>query len=256
MRKATRFLGILAVICLVSGFSFGLEVIHGSGKMSDESKTVDAFDSIAVGGNYVLHVVAGKPSVVVHGDENIQPYLVAAVSNHTLYLDTKTGYSLSPTAPIVVTVSVAHLNALNVSGDAVATVSGLSSLEEATLSGVGTLTLTQVPDVHLLQVSGAGTLTASDIMARSLEVSMSGAGHAQLSGQVRALTLQLSGAIQLLARSLQAVDATIEMNGAGVATVNASRQLNITMSGDGQLTYVGRPRISQRVFGTGQLIAE
>src|SRR5207237_7014062 len=93
----------------------------GSGQIATETRNVGSFQAIELRGSMKLVVQqAAKESVELRGDDNLLPLIETAVVDHagvpTLQIDTKRGTSFSTRNPMVVTVSVATLASLSLTG--------------------------------------------------------------------------------------------------------------------------------------------
>jgi hypothetical protein len=110
------------------------------------------------------------------------------------------------------------------------------------------------PSLRSIDLSGVVSLTASKLSGKSLDVDVSGVGSVVLSGAVEALRVESSGASNLDAQKLVTSTTAIELSGAGEATVHATKQLDVSLSGAGSVTAYGKPAtIHKSISGVGAL---
>ncbi len=81
----------------------------------------------------------------------------------------------------------------------------------------------------------------------------SGALDATVSGRVDRQTVRISGAGEYRAANLASADASVRVSGAGRVVVNAQRTLEVSLSGAGNVEYLGNPRVIEHVSGVGRV---
>jgi hypothetical protein len=101
--------------------------------------------------------------------------------------------------------------------------------------------------------SGGASLTIDDLRATSLRVDGSGALKAELAGRVDDQEISISGAGSYRAEGLRATDATVSVSGVANVIVNAERKLRASISGAGNIEYLGNPRVIEDVSGIGRV---
>ena len=189
--------------------------VHGSGKITTETRTVGPFTSIRLSGvGSAVIERTGTPGLSISADDNLMQLITSEVKDGTLYLGFKSD----------TVISSAHIEYRVTVGD--------------------------LRDVH---VSGAASLRADDLVGAALAVTVSGAGRVRLSGRIDDLKADASGAGSLDAAALTAKRATVEASGAGSVFVNAGDTLDATASGAGSVRYVGAPKVTSHVSGAGSI---
>ncbi len=103
-----------------------------------------------------------------------------------------------------------------------------------------------------LKVSGLGILNINALDCNSLEASISGRGDFSLAGHADHQNIRISGSADYNASDLQSTSARIVISGQGNATVRVKDELDITISGLGQVNYYGQPKIRQIISGFGK----
>ena len=191
--------------------SFGLGV-RGSGTVVTETRDVAGFDAIELqtSGDVVI-TVTGTDSVTIEAEDNLVPLLTTEVQGGRLELGTSG--SISPTEPIVYTITVASLNGV--------------------------------------RITGSGDVAATEVDSAAMEVEISGSGNVTATGSADELTVQISGSGNYAGGELIAVRAEVDISGSGNVLVNAADTLDVTISGSGNVEYLGDPAVSQSIPGSG-----
>jgi Putative auto-transporter adhesin, head GIN domain len=189
--------------------------LRGSGKEAVQSRAVARFHAIDLtGANNVVVYVGGPRSVAVRVDDNLIKYVTTRVQAGTLAIGQTRSFTTN--SPSSVEISV-------------------PSLDAATLSGTGTFDVTGVQARHFVaRMPGSGKLTVTGT-AKTLDAELAGAGDVRLEGLV-------------------ANDVTATVAGAGRLLVDATHNLNATVSGAGVIEYRGSPaKVTQHVTGIGSI---
>ncbi len=123
-------------------------------------------------------------------------------------------------------------------------VSGTSSIKsEDTLRG----------DNLTMEISGSGSMELV-LSATSVKADISGVGKMELKGKAQTLKADISGSGKLFASKLETQNTTIDISGTGIATLNASENLDASITGTGKVYYKGTPKnVTQNITGLGQL---
>lgn len=126
-------------------------------------------------------------------------------------------------------------------------------LEEVRISGKCKLTCKQLAADQLkLLVSGLGDLAINQLDCDSLAVVISGRGSFKASGRAAHQDIRISGSGDYEVPSLSSQSAKIVISGQGNAAVCVEDDLDITISGLGQVNYYGHPRLRQVISGFGR----
>jgi len=111
---------------------------------------------------------------------------------------------------------------------------------------------TQARDMNIFS-SGSGELDFA-IDTEDLDVEMTGSGDVYLEGDVRTLNADVSGSGWLRAFNLTADLADVRIEGSGSAEVTVDTDLDVFISGSGDVFYKGHPFINAQIPGTGAVI--
>ena len=203
------------VLLLALGSGCGnLDARHGSGNVISESRTVKDFTGIELSGSGKLIIEQSDvESLTITADDNLLPDLTAEVRNSTLMLGTRDFININPTGLVTYKLLVKKLNSIGVSGGAEIDAKGLrtDSLKIG-VSGAGDITITGEADDQKISISGAGKYHASGLKSKKAEVDISGIGSALLA---------------------------------------VSDQLDVHVSGAGEVEYIGDPKVTEDVSGAG-----
>jgi hypothetical protein len=95
-------------------------------------------------------------------------------------------------------------------------------------------------EVLKLNLTGSGDLTVK-VKASQVEAAVAGSGDIYLEGTTIKLTGSVAGSGDLRASKLISENVKVEVAGSGDATVNATKSLDASVAGSGDIRYVGNP---------------
>ena len=235
-RKIVIWVGLLAVMALLAGCSFGATV--GSGKMATETRAVSGIEAVefAFIGDMTLRQ-GEEESLTISGDDNIVPLIKSEVNNGVLRIYAP-GVNLAQSVnPLRYDLQVKDLNSVS-------------------LTGVGNIMAPALTAERLAAtVSGAGTLRVDELAADVFEMNLSGLGDANIAGAVDRQEVNLSGAGNYFGDELRSDVADVTISGLGNASVWVTEKLDATISGAGSIEYTGDPQVTQQVSGVGSVEA-
>jgi hypothetical protein len=104
-----------------------------------------------------------------------------------------------------------------------------------------------------LRLSGSGTINAGALTARSVTVKSEGSGDIKLAGSADELRVAMDGAGEFDGAKLATARASVAIAGASSVRVRASESLDVDLSGSGEVTYYGSPRVRQSITGAGSV---
>lgn len=228
-------LGLAAAALGIVGCVGGLDlpgsakVVKGTGNARTESFSLDKFQSIRVGGAMkVVVLVGGEQDVKVVGDEALFDLLTIKVVGGELRIETEG--VVESDVETVVTISMADLNKLDLSGAVTLDAEGVDT-DALTLdmSGASTVTLQGNVDALTVDASGAtkGLLTA--LATNDVELDGSGAVKFEFGDVPGILDIGLSGAGSVLAG--EEGDLTVDVSGAAKVSARATGDVRIDASG-------------------------
>ena len=110
------------------------------------------------------------------------------------------------------------------------------------------ITLPEQRPLRFVELSGLGNILA-ETTAGSLTSVLSGEGTVVLSGESTEHEVTLSGSGGMSAFELATEDTAVTLSGTGVVRVAASEQLNVNITGSGDVIYRGNPTVNTQGSG-------
>ncbi|HWE36656.1 MAG TPA: head GIN domain-containing protein [Isosphaeraceae bacterium] len=226
MRSTWMTLAVAMATVAVAGCNLQITgpALQGSGVSKTETRKVDTFHAVEVGGAIKATVKVGdKTEVVIEGDDNIIPLIETKVEDGRLVVRARDGTSYSTKKPLTATITATKLDALEADG---------ASTIDATVAA---------SDAMTIEASGAGNVSATGIDAKEVKVTASGASRVTAKGKGTSLTLDASGASHVEAAELAVESAKADLSGASDAKVHASKSVAGDISGASHLDVAGSP---------------
>lgn len=226
----------IAASLLASCNWFG-ERISGNGHVTTQQKNVSSFNSIEIHGPMnVLVKQDSNNSVQIEADENLIPYIDVYTNGSTLIVQTKDGYNLDPSKPIVVHASAPEFKNIAVSGS-------------GDVQSANVLTSNNELNLH---VSGSGNITMQVNVAK-VSSHVSGSGDVMLKGTAKDFSASISGSGNVKCIDLTTDNASLDLTGSADAQITANQKLDIQISGSGSVRYKGNASVNQHVSGSGSV---
>jgi hypothetical protein len=205
MNRRRRSAGAASVAALLGLLcvSCSLVGVEGSGNVVTESREVSGFDEVVLSGSGRVDIdVTGEESLTIEAEDNIIPLLETEVRDGRLVLGNRS--AISPTVDVVYTITA--------------------------------------DDLAGIDVSGSGVVDATGIDGTDFSVEISGSGAVRLEGTVTGLlSVSISGSGEFEGESLTAAEGEVDVSGSGSAVVNATDSLEVSVSGSGDVEYIGSP---------------
>jgi hypothetical protein len=278
MNKRIYIPGIIMLMALLAS-GCGFQVVNGSGKIADETRTVSSFSSVSLVGIGDVYLTQGESeSVRIEAEDNLIQYFDTSVQENTLRIGIKDQYlgtTLRPTRPVKFYVSLPKIDAVTVAGSGnilagsvrtdVFKISVLGSGKvtaddvtatnlEINLAGSGDVSLGKVTATDLkLTIAGSGDLMVNTLAADKINSSSTGSGNITLSGKVTEQTIVILGSGDYRAGSLNSKTASVRVTGSGSSQVSASSSLTVNILGSGDVAYSGSPKTNITIAGSGKV---
>lgn len=207
-------LAIIMISLIITGC--GKKEIVGTQKIAAQVRHLPNFSSINVSGYYNITVTVGKPqSLVVKMNQNLLPFIETTVKGEELTVKSKKGYILRP-------------------------------------QGIPEMIIV-IPSLNQIDLSGNNNLNLHAFMGSSLDLNFAGSTQFVGQGVVKSLNIEVSGNNYLDTQKLLADKVNLNSNGNAKIVVSAKDKLKIVISGDALVSYVGDPKISQTINGSGTI---
>ncbi len=188
------------------------------------------------------------PSLTLHGEKADLARVTVRQSGDTLTIDTDDQRHRShrddDRGEVRAELILPRLTDVTSRGVGSTTVQGYSADQlRMTLAGAGAMTVNGQYRAVTATLGGVGSMTLNAGKTERIDLNLQGAGHIALNGQSKLLKASLGGVGALDARKLRADAVQLDMSGLGGATVYAVRSADLTLTGLGSATVVGKPAI-------------
>jgi Putative auto-transporter adhesin, head GIN domain len=224
MRRPTLFLIAALAPAAGCGLLASIPTIQGSGVAKEESRTVETFTGVEVGGVIEATVTAGPETAVrVSGDDNLVPLVVTEVHDGRLSIRTKGHANVRPKLPLKAEVTAPKVTSVGASGAArLRAAAGEAERFEA-------------------RAGGASHVSVEGLKAAEARIEADGASEVTASGATRSLKAEASGASRVHAEKLAADEAEVNFTGASGGAVRAAKTVRGDVSGASNVRVTGRP---------------
>lgn len=223
--------------CNLTFDSFLGETVRGSGEVIEESRDISGISQVGLAMPGTLFISIGSDEGLrIETEENLLEYILTTVRGSQLQIETQRGINLQATRPINYYLTVARLEAIDItsSGDV-----EVKDLEVESFSA---------------NISSSGSLLISNMVGDSLQVRISSSGDLDiLGGEVREQNIRLSSSGEYRARDLASRRADVTLSSSGDATVRASERLTGRLSSSGDLYYIGNPAMDVSTSSSGRV---
>lgn len=201
----------LAAVALLALGGCGVD---GSGKAGTDTRSVGAFEEVAIHGALDTEIaVGGPPSVTITGDDNLLTLIETSVVGDRLVI--RPTKDMDRELPMKVAVSTEALTGLEVHGASDARVTGLSG--------------------------------------EKLDVQLHGASDATLDGKLAELDVQVHGASSLDAQKLAAKKVDLQAHGASSVELGAPDEITASLHGASSAKYDGSPKLDEKLSGSSSI---
>lgn len=224
------------IVCLLLTFtSLQGEAVH----LKSDKRDVENFSKISFLGKGNLYIQQGEhENVQIIADENQVPYILTEVDQGTLKISERAmGWllSLRKFEPFSAYVTV-------------------KNLEEITFAGTGVVQAEKgikSPSL-ILNLTGSGKVNfAMDV--DQLTSHIAGSGEYDLKGRADKQAVSIAGRGTYKAFKLVTQEASVDISGFGDVDLNVQKKLDVLISGKGSVTYMGKPAVTQKIIGTGNV---
>jgi Putative auto-transporter adhesin, head GIN domain len=209
---------LLVILLMFAALSCGCKFgrgIAGSGNRKTEKRELKSFNAIESSGAYEVSITCQKPvSFEIEADDNILPLIKTEVRDGILYVTSDQEYHTSKSP------------ALRIS----------------------------LPDLSRVANHGAGEVSIADTNSSDLKIESTGAADINAAGKAKSVTISSTGAGKIDTSKLTAEKASVTVTGAANVDVYASDQLDVTVSGVGNISYSGNPKVvNKNISGIGSV---
>jgi hypothetical protein len=230
MKKIFAFL----LLILISSISF----IFGDDKPAiqtiSEQRELSKFTNIKLTCKANIYITQGSTqSVTIKTDNKTLTNLKTEVNNDILTISL---FTFTPPQILDIDIVMEDINTL-------------------TVNGSGNIKVNNELNIDTLNffITGSGSIT-SKINSNYIYTKIFGSGNINLSGSAKTYDLEITGSGQVNASDLTSDAVKISLGSAGICNVKAVNELNITITGAGDIKYSGiPPKIKIKINGSGSV---
>jgi hypothetical protein len=252
--KKLSIVFVVFSICFVSCNIYnGGNTIKGDGNIIKSEKTVSSFDKVRVNGFCdVIYHASSQYSTVVSVDSNLLDYVEISTSNNTLKIRTKDGsysftkFEVDVYCPQITEVSISGSGSFNCADKMVVPAFKFD------VSGSGDLKGTFECDNFSSHISGSGDVNAR-VECKDFSSHISGSGDVSVSGNSKNSTVHVSGSGNFNGKEFKTNNASLHINGSGDVYICVEDSIIADISGSGNITYSGNPKIDISTSGSGRI---
>lgn len=207
--------------------------------MTVDIREVEGFDKIRFRGPGILKITSGrKDRLAIHAPGYVMNDIESTVTHSTLHL----GY----VSPRVVS--------LKINQEIISYELHIKELRHITVVGSGRTVIPDLDnDVLGVTLSGSGQVVLDHLTADRFDAEISGSGSVRVAGDVESQAVDISGSGRYEAEALVSDYGRIRMTGSGTASVAVNEDLNVFISGSGNVVYSGFPEVFKQISGSGKL---
>lgn len=201
----------------------GFDCVNGSGNQVTETRNVEPFREIEVGGAIKLVIRQdSSTSLRIVADDNIQDRIETRVSGGKLHIEMDGNFC--ETGPITIYASSRTLEGVDASGAVEVISDGVLSAER-----------------FMLDLSGS-TKVNLQVNTGEMRTDASGSVELILKGQARSHEIDMSGAGEVEALDFVVGNYRINTSGSSDLRINVMNNLDVESSGASEISYRGNPR--------------
>ena len=228
---------LLLSICTSLFFaSCDFDGTRSEGDLVTENRSAKDFHAldISVPGKVIVHT-GPDYKVEVEGEETAMPYLETEVKNGSLHI--YFSRNVRDVDNLTITVTAPAFDAFDISGSA-------EVIVHDPLDGISL-------DVD---ISGSGDLDITDVAYDRIDLKVSGSGDILLKGATdQSITFNVSGSGNIEALDCPTPKAIVKVSGSGTVKCHALDTLRATVSGSGDVFYLGNPSLDVDISGSGKV---
>lgn len=228
---------LLVIITAIGACKKEDECINGNGDIKQETRDVGEYNTVTASGAFnITFAQTSNSQVDLFGDSNVLPIIKTNVTNKNLVIGTDGSQCYSTSTNIEVTLSSPLITSI-------------------TLDGAGMINGNGLNQDELRFITNGSAVINSSFNVNTFEGRINGSGDATYAGTAKDASFYITGTGNIYATTLVTEKSAITISGVGDVRVTVSQELNVTITGAGNVYYYGDPGIiNTNITGTGELI--
>ncbi len=208
--------------------------VNGEGPIIKDERMLTAVNEIVLSSSVRAEVISGESQkIVVHAQANIQPVLKTTIKGETLTIDIEGNVSMTEDTYVLITIPQLKSATTNSSG----------SISGSGFSG----------DNLKLSVSSSGDISLTGLNYEDYEAKVSSSGDILLEGRGKKLDAETNGSGDINASGLVVDKAKATTKSSGNIMVAVGGELKAKITGSGNISYDGSPKVDLEDDGSGEL---
>jgi hypothetical protein len=227
----------IATVSLTSCDVTGQNRVKGSGNVTKEERSVDAFKELSVRGSMDVYLTQGpSKAAVIEAEDNLIPLIEFEREGDKLIIRERRHTNINATKPMRIYLSTPELENIGLAG------SGNINLENKFTN-----------NTHMkVSVSGSGNFNGA-INSPEVDADIAGSGNISVEGESRNLDVDIAGSGNFKGQQLMSEKAEVTIAGSGDASIHASVSLDAKIAGSGDVHYKGSPQVNSKIAGSGSV---
>jgi len=234
-----------------NSFKSGAKIQGNGSEMTMIAKDLNIFDTISIGGNFDVTIVAGKSALSLTLDKNLFPYIEHHIANGHLEVKFKKGYSISPSKTPKLIIYTPVLSEINIGGANKITALNFN-LTKLSINAGGSTTAEISGAIENLQINNGGSakFKVTNNHAHQITLNVGGNSSLILKGKTELFSVYSAGNTDVNAQNLMANHVQLKLAGLGNMLVHADKSLDVSGIGINSIKYYGSPKsVTKRFFG-------
>jgi len=200
----------------------GCDYKTGSGNLVTQTRNVDRFKAVSVGGGFEVEIKIGSPAkVVIEADDNIINDIEATVNNGQLKISINDGISFND----------AHVEVFITSNE-ITRISSSASAKVVVTDEIES-------DENITLKASSGSFIKATVNAPVTEADASSGAEIVVNGRTKTFKAESSSGATVKALDLLSENTTAQASSGASTSVHASVQINAKASSGGSVTYRG-----------------
>lgn len=237
------YLGAVAALFVVPA-----GIVHAAPDTVSETRPIDA-QVVRVkleGVGDLIIRQGGTARLVLTGDARLLARTVTQQRGDQISIETggrSSGVNFGRANGIQAELVLPNLRAVSSESIGSTTVSGFSGEKlDINLEGAGSMSVSSSNYRFVTaNLGGVGNLKINGLDSEGVDLSLGGAGYVTLNGRSKRLKAELGGLGGLDAQGCVVETVALDLSGLGNATVNVRQNINVSLSGMGSVTVLGKP---------------